>query len=103
MWFAVLPINDIGFLIGILWVVPSSPPESPPESPGDRLVLVEEEVLVGVVDDLQILDDHRQQVGILLLGVLDLVLLLSLLELEAGVEAWEGALSRAFSFAPIPR
>ena len=37
-----------------------------------------------------------------LVGVLDLGLLLRLLELEGGVEAGEGALSSAFSFAPIP-
>ena len=33
---------------------------------------------------------------------MDLVLLLSLLQLEAGVEAGEGALSSPLSFAPFP-
>ena len=45
---------------------------------------------------------HHQQVGLLLLVVLDLVLLLSLMEPKAGVEAGEVALLSAFSSSPIP-
>ena len=71
----------------------------------DHLVVVIEEVLVEVLDDRQILVDRCQQVYLLLLLLLAamvLVLLLSLRELEARVEAGEGALSSAFPLAPIP-
>ena len=60
----------------------------------------EAEDLADVVDDLERLVD--QQVGLPLLGILVLVLLLSRLVLEVGVEVAEGAFLIAFSFSLNP-